>query len=86
MNEQDKQPDEIQPVLAKIARGVTEEIPPNYAFVIMVFPKGKVSAKMNYISNEPRKNVLEVLKQFLYRALSGDVKDKSDIIKGNRRN
>lgn len=67
-NGENKPPiDEVQPVMQKLARGIQEELPTGWGFIVMAFPLDDKMGRLNYISNGSRKDVLEMLKQFLYR-------------------
>lgn len=73
---------EVKEKMQKLARGIQEELPPDWGFVIMVFPLGDRLGRLNYISNGKREDVLELLKQFLYRNKNKDAwgKDNHDTI------
>jgi hypothetical protein len=42
-------PDEIQPVLKRLALAMREEIPADYSFAILVFNPGDKAGRLNYI-------------------------------------
>jgi hypothetical protein len=66
MPEINNQPnDEVQEKLRKLARGITEEIPPDWGFVLMAFPLR--GGGINYISNGKRKHVMKLLRDFVYK-------------------
>jgi hypothetical protein len=73
---QNNKPDEIQPVLKRLALGIREEIPAGFSFALLVFNPNDKTGKLNYISDAPREVVMELLKKFLYRNLTGDTDGK----------
>jgi hypothetical protein len=62
-----KNPNEVREQMQKLARGVQEELPPDWGFIIMAFPINDPLGRLNYISNGNRDAVLKLLKEFLYR-------------------
>jgi hypothetical protein len=58
---------EIREKMQKLARGVQEELPPHWGFIIMCFPLDDKQGRLNYVSNGKREDVLQLLKEFLYR-------------------
>lgn len=60
------QPNEVQEKLQKLARGIIEEIPPQWGFILMAFPLDK-SGRLNYVSNGKRSAVMDLLRKFVNR-------------------
>ena len=68
-----KQEQEIRDRMKKLGGGIQEELPPNWGFALMVFPLGDKQARLNYISNGKRSDVMDLLRQFVYRSKNGNI-------------
>ena len=67
MSEHEKPQSAVRRRLNDIAHAVDERLPAHYGFIVLVAPEGEESM-CNYVSNLPRENAVNVLKEFLIRA------------------
>ena len=58
----------VREKMQQVARMVDEEIPANWGFIVMVFPLGDQSGRLNYVTNGKREDVLAMLTRFIEEA------------------
>ena len=54
--------------MQEICREIDNRLPDGWGYVVLAFPFGDKLGRLNYASNGDRRDVIKLLKEFLYKA------------------